>query len=61
MEERLIDINTRVRMLNDRIERDCQQERDDETNQNLYLMRRNLESVLFDRDDAERFLAAINL
>lgn len=60
MEERLTDINTRVNMLTDRIERDTQYERDDETNQNLHLMRRNLESALFDKDNAERFLAAIN-
>lgn len=61
MEERLTDINTRVHMLNERIERDIQQERDDETNQNLHLMRRSLESALFDKDNAERFLAAINI
>lgn len=61
MEERLIDINTRVSMLNERIEHDSRQERDDETNQNLHLMRRSLESALFDKDDAERFLAAINV
>lgn len=61
MEERLTDVSTRVRMLNDRIERDSQQERDDETNQNLHLMRRSLESALFDKDNAERFLAAINV
>lgn len=61
MEEKLLEINTRVNMLNDRIERDSQQERDDETNQNLHLMRRNLESALFDKDNAERFLAAINV
>ena len=61
MEERLIDISARVNMLNERIERDKQLERDDETNQNLHLMRRNLESALFDKDNAERFLAAINV
>ena len=61
MEERLVDINTRVQMLNDRIERDRQHERDDETNQSLDLKRRILESALFDKDDAERFLAAINI
>lgn len=61
MEERLIDISARVNMLNERIERDSQQERDDETNQNLYRMRRSLESALFDKDNAERFLAAINV
>lgn len=60
MEERLIEIDERVRLLNDRIEWDSQHERDDETNQNLYLMRRNLESALFDKDNTERFLAAIN-
>lgn len=61
MEERLTDISARVNMLNNRIERDSQQERDDETNQNLHLMRRSLESALFDKDNAERFLAAINV
>lgn len=61
MEEKLIEIDTRVNLLNDRIERDCQHERDDETNQNLELMRRNLESTWFDKDNAERFLAAINI
>lgn len=61
MEEKLIDINARVNMLNDRIEYDSQQERDDETNQNLHLMRRSLETALFDKDNTERFLAAINV
>lgn len=61
MEERLTDISARVNMLNERIERDTQQERDDETNQNLYLMRRHLELARFDKDNAERFLAAINV
>lgn len=61
MEERLTDINTRVNVLNDRIERDSQQERDDETNKNLCLMRESLESARFDKDNAERFLAAINV
>ena len=61
MEERLTDIDTRVHMLNERIERDSRQERDDETNQNLHLMRMSLESALFDKDNAERFLAAINI
>jgi hypothetical protein len=61
MEERLTDIIARVNMLNDRIERDNQYERDDETNKNLCLMRGNLESALFDKDNAERFLAAINI
>lgn len=61
MEEKLVEINNRVHMLNERIERDSQQERDDEANQNLHLMRRSLESALFDQDNAERFLAAINV
>lgn len=61
MEERLTDINDRVHMLNERIERDSQQERNNETNQNLHLMLRSLESALFDKDNAERFLAAINV
>ena len=61
MEERLTDITTRVNMLNDRIERDSQYERDDETNKNLYLMRESLESALYDKDNAERFLAAITV
>lgn len=61
MEERLIDISARVHMLTERIERDSKQERDDKTNQNLYLMQRSLESALFDKDNAERFLAAINV
>lgn len=61
MEERLTDISARVRLLTERIERDSQQERDDETNNSLYLMRRSLESALFDKDNAERFLAAINV
>ena len=61
MEERLTDISARVDLLRERIERDSQQERDDETNQNLHLMRRSLESALFDKDNAERFLAAINI
>lgn len=61
MEDRLIDVNNRINMLEERIEKDSQTERDDETNQNLYLMRQNLENALFDRDNAERFLAAINI
>lgn len=61
MEERLTDISTRVNMLTERIERDSQQERDDETNQNLHIMRMSLESALFDKDNAERFLAAVNV
>lgn len=59
MEEKLIEIEMRVRALNERIEQYCQYERDDETNQNLYLTRRSLESALFDKDNAERFLAAV--
>lgn len=61
MEEKLIEISDRVRLLSERIERDVQQERDDESNRNLDLMRRNLESALYDKDNAERFLAAINI
>lgn len=60
MEEKLTEINNRVRLLTERIERDIQLERDDETNQNLHLMRRSLEFALFDQDNAERFLAAVN-
>lgn len=61
MEERLTDTTARVNMLNDRIERDSQYERDDEANKNLCLMRQSLESALYDKDNAERFLAAINV
>lgn len=61
MEGWLIDVNTRINMLEQYIEQYSQTERDDETNQNLYLMRRSLENALFDRDNAERFLAAINI
>lgn len=61
MEEKLIETNTRVRMLRERIERDSKYERDDEANRSLDLMRRNLENALFDKDNAERFLAAINI
>ena len=61
MEEKLTEISTRVRMLKERIERDSRYERDDEANQSLYLMRRSLESALFDKDNAERFLAAVNI
>lgn len=61
MEERLTDISDRVRMLTERIERDSQLERDDETNQNLHFMRGILESALYDKGNAERFLAAINI
>ena len=59
MEERLTEIDTRVHLLSKRVERDAQQERDDETNRNLDLTRRSLESALY--DNAERFLAAINV
>lgn len=61
MEERLTDIIARVNMLNDRIERDNQYERDDETNKTLCLMRQSLESALYDKDNTERFLAAVNV
>lgn len=61
MEEKFIEINNRVHLLNERIERDSQLERDDETNQNLHIMRRSLESALFDKDNTERFLAAVNV
>lgn len=61
MEDRLIDVNDRINMLEQRIEQDSQTERDDETNQNLDLMRRSFENALFDRDNTERFLAAINI
>lgn len=61
MEEKLTEAHARVNMLKERIERDCQYERDDEANQSLNLMRRNLENALFDKDNAERFLAAINI
>lgn len=61
MEEKLIEIGDRVRLLNERIERDIQQERDDDSNRNLDLMRRSLESALYDKDNAERFLAAVNV
>ena len=61
MEEKLTEIHTRVHMLTERIERDSQYELDDAANQSLDLMRRGLESALFDQDNAERFLAAINI
>lgn len=61
MEDRLIDVSARINMLENRIEKDSQVERDDEANYSLDLMRRNLENALFDRDNAERFLAAINI
>lgn len=61
MEEKLTEIHTRVHMLKERIEQDSQYELDDEANQSLDLMQRSLESALFDQDDAERFLAAINI
>lgn len=61
MEEKLTEANTRVHMLKERIERDSQYERDDETNRSLDLMRRSLESALFDHDNIKRFLAAITV
>jgi len=61
MEEKLIEIEMRIRALSERIELDSQQERDVVTNQSLHLMRRSLESALFDKDNAERVLAAINI
>lgn len=61
MEERLINLHNRINMLEERVERDSQTERDDETNHSLDLMRRNLENALFDRDNVERFLAAVNI
>lgn len=61
MEEKLIDIGDRVRILRERIDRDSQLERDNETNQNLYFMQENLASMLFERDNAECLLAAINV
>lgn len=61
MEDKLIDIHNRINTLEERIERDSQAERDDESNRSLDLMRRSLENALFDRDNAERFLAAINI
>lgn len=61
MEEKLLDIEMRIQALSERVEYDSQYERDDETNQSLHLMRRSLESALFDKDNAERFLAAINI
>ncbi len=59
MEEKLIDQHC-VNMLTERIERDDEQERDDETNQTLS-RGEAFESALFDKDTAERFLAAINV
>lgn len=61
MEDRLIDVSARIDMLEQRIEQDSQNERDDEVNYSLDLMRRSLENALFDRDNTERFLAAINI
>lgn len=61
MEERLIELNARVDMLHERVEQDCQYEQDSETNQDLCLMRESLETALYDRDNAGRFLAAINI
>lgn len=61
MEDRLIDVYDRINMLETRIEQDSQTERDDELNYDLALTRQNLENALFERDNAERFLAAINI
>lgn len=61
MEQRLIDITIRINQLTERIERDEGGERDDETNRNLDIMRRSLDSAMFDRDNANRFLAAIRI
>lgn len=61
MEERLIDLDARINMLENRISQDSQAERNDESNYSLNLMRRNLENALFDKDNAERFLAAISV
>lgn len=61
MAEKLVEISDRVRLLSERIEHDVQQELDDESNRNLDLMRRSLESALFDKDNAERFLASVNV
>ena len=61
MEEKLLDISDRVHILPERIELDSRGERDDETNQNLQFMWENLNSMLFERDNAERLLAAINI
>lgn len=61
MEEKLTEADTRAHMLKERIERDSQYERDDETNRNLDLMRRSLESAMFDKDNISRFLAAIDI
>lgn len=61
MEEKLTEADARVRMLEERIERDSQYERDDEANRSLDLMRGSLERALDERADAERFLVAINI
>lgn len=61
MEEKLTEAHARARMLKERIERDNQYELDNEAIQALDLMRRSLENALFDQDNAERFLAAINI
>lgn len=61
MEDRLIDLGARIDMLKNRIAQDSQAERDDESNYNLNLMKQNLEKALFDKDNTERFLAAINI
>lgn len=61
MEDKLIDLHDRINALKERIEHDSQTERDDESNYSLDLMRRSLENALFEQDDVERFLAAINI
>lgn len=61
MENRLTEITLRINQLTERIERDEAGERDDDVNRNLILMRASLERALDERDDAARFLAAINI
>lgn len=61
MEDRLIELHLRITQLTERIEQDEAGERDDEVNRNLTFMRGVLERALDEQDDAERFLAAINI
>lgn len=61
MENRLTELTLRINQLTERIERDEEGDRDDEVNRNLSIMRGSLERALDERDDAERFLAAINI
>lgn len=61
MDDKIIELNLRINTLEERIKRDSQTERDDESNMNLDLMQRTLERALFERDNAERFLAAVNV